>query len=111
MRVQEGPFRLDRVIEKLATSVATSDRVTLTVERLPEGKMRLTSNGWVHERVFAHDQVLEVRWVIGSLHVARKGRNHDKWNPTSPEKRDTRTNGTGRSSPMTPMAPDEMVEA
>jgi hypothetical protein len=30
-----GPFRLDRVIEKLATS----DKVTLTVERLPEGKI------------------------------------------------------------------------
>ena len=34
--------------------------------------MRLTSNGWVHERVLAPDQVLEVQWVIGSLHVARK---------------------------------------
>jgi hypothetical protein len=40
MTVQDGPFRLDRVFEKLATS----DKVTLTIERLPEGKMRVTSN-------------------------------------------------------------------
>jgi hypothetical protein len=57
MRVQEGPFRLDRVIEKLATS----DKVTLTMERLPEGKMHVTANSWDHERIFARDQVLEVR--------------------------------------------------
>ncbi len=48
MSVQEAPFRLDRVIEKLATS----DKVILTVERLPEGKMRVTSNSWDHEKVF-----------------------------------------------------------
>jgi hypothetical protein len=53
MRVQDGSFRLDRVIEKLATS----DKVTLTIERLPEGKMRVTSNSWDHEKVFAPDQV------------------------------------------------------
>jgi hypothetical protein len=51
----------------------------LTAERLPEGKKRLTSNSWVHERVFAHDQVLEVRWVSGRLHVARKERHPDEW--------------------------------
>ena len=57
MRVQDGPFPLNRVIEKLATS----DKVTLTIERLLEGKMRVTSNSWDHERIFARDQVLEVR--------------------------------------------------
>jgi len=40
---------------------ATSDRVTLTIERLPEGKMQVTSNSWDHERVLPRDQVLEVR--------------------------------------------------
>jgi hypothetical protein len=53
MRVQDGPFRQERVIEKLATS----DKVTLTIERSPEGKMHVTSNGWDHEKVFAPDQV------------------------------------------------------
>jgi hypothetical protein len=64
-----------QVIEKLAAS----DRVTLTVERLPEGKMRVTSNSFADEKVFAPDQVLEVRNVSGSLHVARKERHHDEW--------------------------------
>jgi hypothetical protein len=86
MRVQDGPFPLNRVIEKLATS----DKVTLTVERLPEGKMRVTSGRWDHEKVFAPDQVLEVRWINSRLHVARKERHT--------------TNGTARSRPMTPMA-------
>jgi hypothetical protein len=49
MRVQEGPFPLNRVIEKLATS----DKVTLTAERLPEGEMRVRSNRWDGERAFA----------------------------------------------------------
>jgi hypothetical protein len=51
----------------------------------PRAKSRLTSNSWVHERVFAHDQVLEVRWVNGSLHVTRKERHPDEWDvPTAP---------------------------
>jgi hypothetical protein len=75
MRVQDGPFRLNRVIEKLATS----DEVTLTVERSAEGKMRVTSSSWDAQRVFAPDHVLEVRWVSGPLHVARKDRHPDEW--------------------------------
>src|SRR5713101_9707387 len=66
---------LNRVIEKLATS----DKVTLTAERLLEGKMRVTSNSFADEKVFAPDQVLEVRWVSGRLHVARKERHPDEW--------------------------------
>ncbi len=35
--------------------------------------------------MFAHDQVLEVRWVNGTLHVARKERHPDEWDvPTEP---------------------------
>ena len=75
MRVQHGPFRLDRVIEKLATS----DKVTLTAERLLEGKMRVTSNSFADEKVLAPDHVLEVRNVSGRLHVARKERHPDEW--------------------------------
>ena len=89
--VARGPFRLDRVIEKLATS----DEVTLTVERLPEGKMRVTSSSWDAERVFAPDQVLEVRWVDGCLRVARKDRHLDQW--------------TVRSRPMTPTGLQQRV--
>ena len=61
MRVQDGLIRPDRVFEKLATS----DKVTLTIERLPDGQM----HGWVN----------------GSLHVARKERHPDQWDvPTAP---------------------------
>jgi hypothetical protein len=86
MRVQDGSFRLDRVIEKLATS----DKVTLTIERLPEGKMRVTRQNarhvkqLGHERMLPRDQVLEIRWVSGRRHVARKERHHDEWDaPTA----------------------------
>ncbi len=81
MRVQDGSFRLDRVIEKLATS----NKVTLTIERLPEGKMHVTSNGWDYERMLPRDQVLEVRWVDSALQVARKERHPDEWDrPVEP---------------------------
>jgi hypothetical protein len=57
----------------------------LTIERLPEGKMRVTSNSWDGERVLAPDQVLEVRWVSGRRHVARKERHPDEWDrPIAP---------------------------
>ena len=75
MRVQDSPFPLNRVIEKLATS----DKVTLTVERLPEGKMRVTSNSWDGEKVLFRNEVLEVRWVEGRLNVSRKVRWPDTW--------------------------------
>jgi len=41
--------------------------------------MRVTSISWDHERMFAGNQVLEVHWVDGSLHVARKDRHPDEW--------------------------------
>jgi hypothetical protein len=33
------------------------------------------------KKVFGRDQVLEVRNVDGRLHVARKERNFDEWDP------------------------------
>src|SRR6266566_9160198 len=65
--------------------LATSDKVTLTVERLPEGKMRVTSGSWDNEKVLFPGQVLEARSVVGTPHVARKERHHDEWDvPTEP---------------------------
>jgi hypothetical protein len=47
--------------------------------------MHVTSNGWDYERMFARNQVLEVRCDNGTLHVARKERHHDEWDvPTEP---------------------------
>jgi hypothetical protein len=44
-------------LEKLATS----DKATIVVERLTDGKMRVTSGSWDGEKVILRDQVLEVR--------------------------------------------------
>ena len=35
-------------------------------------------------KVFLRDQVLEVRNVEGRIHVARKPRRHDEWDPPIP---------------------------
>jgi hypothetical protein len=80
MSVEEGDSGLDRVIEKLATS----DKVTLTVERQPEGKMHATSSSWEHEKVLFRTEVLEVRCVEGRLHVSRKVRRPDTWDRPVP---------------------------
>jgi hypothetical protein len=69
----------DKVIEKLATS----DRITIVIERQADGKMRITSSSWDGEKVFSRDQVLEVRFASsdGRLHIARKSKRHDDWDP------------------------------
>ena len=61
---------LEKVLEKLAVT----DKTTIVVAKEPDGKMRVTSGSWEGEKVFARDQVLEVRNVDGRLHVARKPR-------------------------------------
>jgi hypothetical protein len=50
--------------------MATSDEVTLTVERLPEGKMRVTSRSWDHEEgVCARPSA---RGLVGKRAVPRR---------------------------------------
>ena len=70
--------------EKVLEKLATSDKATIVIERQPDGKMRVTSGSWDGEKVFFPDQVLEVRNVEGRLHVARKPRRHDEWDPYVP---------------------------
>jgi hypothetical protein len=41
----------------------------------------VTSGTWDGEKVILKDEVLEVRNVDGRLHVARKPRHHDEWDP------------------------------
>jgi hypothetical protein len=43
--------------------------------------MPVTSGSWDGEKVFLRDQVLEVRNVDGRLHIARKPREYDEWDP------------------------------
>jgi hypothetical protein len=69
-----------KVLEKLATS----DKATIVIERLLNGNMRVTSGSWDGEKVILRDQVLEVRNVDGRLHIARKPREHDEWDPFVP---------------------------
>jgi hypothetical protein len=69
--------------EKLLKRLATSDKTTIVVERQPDGKMRVTSGSWDGEKVFLKDQVLRVRHAIADarLHVARKTKAPDDWDP------------------------------
>jgi len=57
-----------KVLEKLATS----DKATIVVERLTDGKMRVTSNFWDGGKVILRDQLLEASNGDGRLHVPRK---------------------------------------
>jgi hypothetical protein len=79
--LKDTPLSAGRVCEKLATS----QNLTVALKRLLEGKIASKSNSRVGEKAFARDQVLEVRWVEGRLHVA--------------EKRDTTTGGILRITP------------
>jgi hypothetical protein len=67
--------------EKVLEKLTTSDKATIVIERQPDGKMRVTSGSWDGEKVILRDQVLEVRNVDGRLHVARKERRPDEWDP------------------------------
>jgi hypothetical protein len=70
--------------EKVLEKLATSDKATIVIERQPDGKMRVTSGSWDGEKVILRDQVLEVRNVDGRLHIARKPRGYDEWDPVCP---------------------------
>jgi hypothetical protein len=74
----------NREAPKSFQKLATSDRVTIVVERQSDGKMRVTSGSWDGEKVILRDQALEVRCVQGRLHIARKPRQYDEWDPYVP---------------------------
>jgi hypothetical protein len=69
------------IFEKVLEKLATSEKTTLVVARELNGKMRITSGSWEGEKVYSKGEVLEVRNVDGRLHVARKARHHDEWDP------------------------------
>ena len=70
--------------EKVLERLAVTEKSTTIIKRQPGGKMRVTSGSWDGEKVFFRDQVLEVRNVEGRIHVARKPRRHDEWDPPIP---------------------------
>jgi len=66
---------------KVLERIATSEDTTLVIRREEGGKMRVTSRHWEDAKVLGKNEVLEVRNVDGRLHVARKERRPDEWDP------------------------------
>ena len=80
--------------EKVLERLATSDKITIVIERQSDGKMRVTSGSWDGEKVFLKDQVLEVRHAIADARL------HGSQNQ-----------GTGRVGPTDPGAMTRMARA
>jgi hypothetical protein len=68
---------MEKVLEKLGTTEST----TLTVKRDEGGKIRVTSLLWESAKVILKNEVLEIRNVDNSLHIARKAKRPDQWDP------------------------------
>src|SRR5437773_12356102 len=66
-------MRVDKVIKK----VAKTDKVTVSLEALPDGKIRVNTSAWSDPEIILRTEVLEVRVVDGQLRLARKERFHD----------------------------------
>jgi hypothetical protein len=60
---------------------ATTEKTTLVLEKLPDGKIRATSNSFVEEKVILPDQVLAARSIDGRIRIARKDREYDDGDP------------------------------
>ncbi len=69
------------ILEKVLEKLATTEKTTIAIAREVGGKIRVTSGAWDNEKVILKDEVLEVRNVDGRLHVARKARKPDEWDP------------------------------
>jgi hypothetical protein len=67
----------ENVLERLGTTEST----TLALTRESDGKIRVTSLLWEAPKVILRNEVLEVRNVDGVLHIARKRRYYDEWEP------------------------------
>jgi hypothetical protein len=85
--------------EKTLEKLATSDRITIVIERQPDGKMRVTSGSWDGEKVLSRDRVLEARYASADsrLHIGRKMKAPDDWDRPV-EAYDC----SGRALPITP---------
>jgi hypothetical protein len=67
--------------EKVLPRLATTEKTTTFFEIQPDRKIRVTSRCWDGKKVFLKHQVLEPPNVEGRLHVSRKERRHDEWDP------------------------------
>jgi hypothetical protein len=71
----------------------TTDGVTITVSKLPDGKFQVAAHAWTDPAVVGRDQVLEIRTHNGRLYLVRreKIREPEDWND------EEQTNGVGSS--------------
>ena len=63
-------MRVDKVLEKLAKA----DNVMVSLEALPEGKIRANTSASGDAKVLLRNEVLEVRVIDGQLRLACKER-------------------------------------
>jgi hypothetical protein len=70
-------MRADKALEKLAKI----GKVMVSLEALPDGKIRVNTSAWGDAKVLLHNEVLEVRAIDGQLRLARKERFHDDGDP------------------------------
>ena len=49
-----------------------TDKCPLAMARLADGKIRLLTSSWSEPVVLLADQVLELRWRAGQVHLIRK---------------------------------------
>ncbi|MFZ0723772.1 MAG: hypothetical protein WB772_02065 [Xanthobacteraceae bacterium] len=61
--------------------LAVSDKCTLVLEKLAEGKIRVTSTSLVEDKVLLADKMLEVRAPEGKIPIAHKERLPDAKDP------------------------------
>jgi hypothetical protein len=66
-------------LEKVLDHLATSEKTTIVVERAPDGKMRVTSSSWDGKRSFSRIKCSKSAYQ--RVHVARKAKKPDEWNP------------------------------
>jgi hypothetical protein len=62
--------------EKVLEKLATSDKVTIVIERQPDGKMRVTSGSWEGRRSFCAISCSRCANVEGRLRRAKAS--HDR---------------------------------
>jgi hypothetical protein len=75
--------RGENIVENVLERMGTTESTTPAIKRELDGKMWITSSLCENPKVILPGEVLEVRNVDGRLHIARKVKNHDEWDPRS----------------------------
>jgi hypothetical protein len=68
-------------VEKVLERLGTTESTTLALKREGGEKIRVGSLLWEAPKVILKNEMLEIRNVDGSLHIARKVKHYDEWDP------------------------------